>query len=420
MHWNEFKPPTDCRASSSGITLLASDESEASVHLYEFLLTRESWEQWSIGPGDYEFEVQGRFPSHAKAVPRFDLTIRYDANGAILRVSRRMPEPGLSGDPAIDVWDRTPRLVALQLPLEQHSHDIRLFFPNVGTHGGELWTSSSLLSNISPYYKDLLSSGFSESVTRHGKRPRLNAREPVRSDTTAASNEAEEPATADEMKFEDSEDEFDALVAEKAPQLLHYSYPSSDETPFRQLTITSHSWSTYRAVLGHVLSARLRYGPLRSLRGTPDLVTSYTDSLEALLAGKSGAEDVDKGKAKDKGEAPGDYSPPERLLPLPVSPKSVFRLAHFLQMDKLADHALVELSEQVHAPNIAAELFGNVAEKYDEVRKVVMDVAVANWREVSKSEGMQQVREKIRSGEMAAAAPTLMELLDQVAASVSE
>ncbi|GAA5990332.1 hypothetical protein JCM11641_006253 [Rhodosporidiobolus odoratus] len=59
--------------------------------------------------------------------------------------------------------------------LRKAPHDVRLFFPSVGKDGAELWTSEEILRDLSPYYEDLFSSGFSEATTRLGKRPRLTS-----------------------------------------------------------------------------------------------------------------------------------------------------------------------------------------------------------------------------------------------------
>lgn len=77
-------------------------------------------------------------------------------------------------------------------------------------------------------------------------------------------------------------------------------------------------------------------------------------------------------------------------LPIPSSPKSVFRLAHHLELPELRALALEAFSSQLTPTNLALELFSSEAIKYDKLRKVVVEVAAKQWAGVKGSEGMKE------------------------------
>ncbi|BGP17807.1 hypothetical protein JCM10213_001692 [Rhodosporidiobolus nylandii] len=321
------------------------------------------------------------------------------------------------------------------------------FFPNVGKDGAELWTSSSLLSDVSPYYDDLLSSGFAESVTRLGKRPRLPSPQTVDAPPPSASASSKlEPSplspetvatqtgtasmrlaeeeesnpqshkpdalgaadaeadgggagaadggaagTKDEdVVYEDSDDELDEIVARKAPNLLKAT-DGDAEVEYRQIVIKDAAWSTYRAVLAYAASGEIALGCLSSWRKAFSLTrAARRNELEHDL----------------------ELNP---LFPLLVSPRSVYQLAHLLQMDDLARRALDEYRIQLTTGNAVHELFSDSVQKFDELRAAAMTFCAQNWHEIKRTAAMEEVRERIAKGELPHAAPILMELLDSEA-----
>jgi hypothetical protein len=98
-------------------------------------------------------------------------------------------------------------------------------------------------------------------------------------------------------------------------------------------------------------------------------------------------------------------------LPPPVSPKSVYRLAHLLQREELQQLALDALSTSLTTKCAAGELFGPVSIAYTDVKKVVLDYVVENWQEVQASKSWKEMREKARTGETEGAAQILFDLL---------
>ena len=74
-------------------------------------------------------------------------------------------------------------------------------------------------------------------------------------------------------------------------------------------------------------------------------------------------------------------------LPLPVSPKSVYRLATLLKLEHLQALALDAFKERLTVANVAEELFGDAAVQFEEIKAVAMGFATANWAAVQQSAG---------------------------------
>lgn len=106
-------------------------------------------------------------------------------------------------------------------------------------------------------------------------------------------------------------------------------------------------------------------------------------------------------------------------LPPPVSPKSVYRLAHLLQLAELQQLALDTISSGLTIEGAARELFSPVSIAYAEVKKVILDHVVENWEEVQASESWAEMRGKTVTGEIMGAAQIPFDLLAALFARVS-
>jgi hypothetical protein len=93
-----------------------------------------------------------------------------------------------------------------------------------------------------------------------------------------------------------------------------------------------------------------------------------------------------------------------------ASPKSVYRLAHLLDLTELCQLALESIQSQLTPLNVALELFSNFSGVYDEVRKVEMDYFLARYDEVKANEGMSRVEDRVAKGELSYYGTTSMEL----------
>ncbi|GAA5888852.1 hypothetical protein JCM6882_002877 [Rhodosporidiobolus microsporus] len=260
------------------------------------------------------------------------------------------------------------------LNLEQLPHDIRLFFPRAHSDGAALWARSDFLARSFPYLKDLLAANFAEFKSRRSKRVRRSG-----------AAEVETPVSAGvEKDFADSDDETDAFLFSKRPPKLEQS-SEADEVSYRQVTITQTAFSTYHAILIYLQTGFIHFTPLTSSFPFPDF-PSRTDFLSKSLADKP-------------------------YLPLPVSPKSAYRLAHLLQLDHLKGRALDAIYFSLSAANVAAELFSDTAIAYDEVRAEIAEVLKANWEVVKETDGWKERVEAIGRDEIQGGAAVLIEML---------
>ncbi|GAA5886144.1 hypothetical protein JCM6882_004279 [Rhodosporidiobolus microsporus] len=305
----------------------------------------------------------------------------------------------ISCDVEVDLSD--PKLdvkFPLQFPSQGHGSSaclhfdplpaqLRLFFPNLGNHGAELWVSSNVLSKAVPYFKDLLSSDFAEAAPRRSKRARQSGVEllPLPPHT--------------DKDFDDSDDETDDFLYSNRPPKLDDSIEAS-ELSFREIAITQTAFSTYHALLVYLETGYVHFAPLRSAC-KPSNASGFSTRRDFLTE-----------KLED---APS--------LPLPVSPKSLFRLADLLRLsddDPLSALCLRTLSNFLTHHGAALELFSDVSICYDKVRRVVLDYVVKNWEAVSETKSWKDKMSQIKAGELPDAAGIMVELMESLQSAESK
>ncbi|ORY74078.1 hypothetical protein BCR35DRAFT_353967 [Leucosporidium creatinivorum] len=277
----------------------------------------------------------------------------------------------------------------------RYPNDMRLVFPH--SNDAELWASSTVLATASPYFKTLLESDFAENVHRGGQTPQLAGTETNDSQVAELKKkeaDASRPGSAADafMKetgpaVDDSDDETDDLLVSTAAE-QDKDTSSKEEPTYREVTITEASYSTYRALLLYLLTSHIKFAPLSSTFLPRNTTASKTRSshLKSLHT----------------------INPD---LPLPVSPKSIYRLAHVLEIPSLLAVSLDNIKSQLTISNAARELFSDTSALYDEVRAVILDFVVANWAEIKESEGMKEMERKTIAGEMPRAGAVLFKLM---------
>ncbi|GAA5849537.1 hypothetical protein JCM8547_000488 [Rhodosporidiobolus lusitaniae] len=172
--------------------------------------------------------------------------------------------------------------------LERLTHDVRLFFPHAHENGAEL-------------------SGLVETVPHRSKRARTDG---------VIEQVALPPAEKD---FEDSDDETDTFLFSKRPPTLDDSSERQDYL-YRQISNPQTAFSTDSATLLYLQTCYISFLPLTS-SGSPESRIEYLDKAFA----------------------------DNPSLPLPVSPKSVYRLAHLLSLDDLQNLALTAFKNSLSA-----------------------------------------------------------------------
>lgn len=95
-------------------------------------------------------------------------------------------------------------------------------------------------------------------------------------------------------------------------------------------------------------------------------------------------------------------------LVLPASPKSVYRLAHLLELAELQLLALKAIKSNIKVKNVLIELTSEVARAYPEVQKIAYDFARDHWEEVELSEGMKTVLDLLEKEKLPAKVGSLL------------
>ena len=272
---------------------------------------------------------------------RCTITFTQEPEGDVARVYRT---PTLDSAKALqlasestlpqDTWRRmlTDRCIA------DLSHspimDVRLLFKRADDRELELWTTADFLGNASDYYKALFSSGAAETVTR--SRSKRQRGPNVTSEQKPLAGAARSDPKAD---WEDSDDETDAFLVERDWMSCTTTKQDTAEIHYQQIDVSETAYSTMCAVLLYLQTGHIKFAPLRSSHAlSPDeLVTKRKNSLATSL----------------------DEHP---TLPPPVSPKSVYRLAHLLEREELQKLALDSFASDLTISGAADELFGPAAQ----------------------------------------------------------
>ncbi|BGP35635.1 hypothetical protein JCM10296v2_007476 [Rhodotorula toruloides] len=269
------------------------------------------------------------------------------------------------------------------LGLSPTPYDVRLFFPDAGDGGAELWSHSDFLDSSAYYFGTLLYSGFAETVTHSKKRPRTRANASTKTPPLIADDDQK-------TELDDSNDETDRVFFEECPTRLH-EHEGDCPLEYRQITITKTAFTTYRAVLSYLRTGYIVFAPLSSAC-KPLSTTSKRTRKQQLL-------DI-------------WYRQPS----FPVSPKSAFRLAHLIGFGNLQELCLVNLRKQLTVEIAPVELVDNASVCFDEWRKVIIDYIFENWDKVEESDGWKKIQGRIRRDEVPGAAPVMLELMGRFAA----
>lgn len=221
-----------------------------------------------------------------------------------------------------------------------------------------LWANEGVIRRASPYFETLFTSGFAET----SEASKLNH----------ASDVEELPP----YEFEDSDAELDETVdPEKKPRDEGY-----DVFPFKTIRITDTSFTTYFAVLIWISTGYISFALLTSCFSLSSSSTTRAEERRPAIA------------------APGKESSPHGSLPV-ASPKSVYRLAHLLELSELKDLALNAYKSRLAPSGALAELYSDVACAYPEVRAIAMKFFVAHWKAIRTFPTFERVENKLENQE---------------------
>ncbi|TKA52490.1 hypothetical protein B0A53_04866 [Rhodotorula sp. CCFEE 5036] len=250
----------------------------------------------------------------------------------------------------------------------------------------ELWTTSGLLATASDYYKTLLASGCAETIPSGSKRKRGKAPPPLEHKSSGNGSPAQPT-----IDWHDSDDETDDFLVERDWSGRKTAKHDSTDLEYQQIDVRETAYSTMNAVLVYLMTGHIDFAPLNSLLETRS--HDGTSSRRTFL---------------DR------YISIHPTLPPPVSPKSVYRLAHLLQREELQQLALDALTTSLTPKGAAHELFSPVSIAYADVRNTVIDYVIKNWEEVQASESWNEMSEKAMAGEIEGAAQISFALLREL------
>ncbi|GAA5981242.1 hypothetical protein JCM11641_005622 [Rhodosporidiobolus odoratus] len=248
-------------------------------------------------------------------------------------------------------------------------HDVLFSFPSRPSL--ELWTLSQLLSSASPYFRQLLSSEFTEGTKRtaHGHKSLLEGSDLSASDCDPSTNS------------DDEADEFNVPTIDCAlsspPETLEY----------HQIQKSTHAaHTTHRAIICWLQTGYFPFAALTSSISPPASMAAASSILSP------------------KYQELEEWVRAHATLPLPSSPKSAYALAHRFELPALQQLCLANLKSQITSSNLAIELFSDFANKYDEPRQQLIGFALANWDEVKETEGFRPAMDKLKNGQVVAGA----------------
>ncbi|BGP55282.1 hypothetical protein JCM8202v2_002880 [Rhodotorula sphaerocarpa] len=294
----------------------------------------------------------------------------------------------------------------------------------------KLWASSAVLARVSPWWATYIASnGFFECSVSHAATPAERADW----DDSDCSDDDE-----DAQDVGGSKDAVAATTDAFASAGLLDTPPPSPPVRLRDLPswcrvvpIQGTSYRTYRAFLAWVLTgAEPAFAPLTSsFRFSPSEPKTRSCSSATSAAASRCASPAPGKRASGGGGGTGLASsshlafstaaeagptalassarkrraaalaPLARLYPhrpKPVSPKSLYRLAHFLEIPTLQQTCLDALRKELSPETVAYEVFDDpMAEVYDEVVRAELDFALANWDKVRASKAMRAVRARV-------------------------
>ncbi|GAA5987730.1 hypothetical protein JCM10908_007186 [Rhodotorula pacifica] len=258
----------------------------------------------------------------------------------VLRLRRRLKARRRKSEEEYveDITRRLLNLSSLAAP-----HDVRFFFPRTETTGLELWANAAMLSERSPFLHNLLESQAVAASPRKGKRPRTEV-EAIEFDV----------ATALEGELDhDSDAETDDYMVEAKDTPLYGRAEIRGEFSYRQVALKGVSYTTFRNILQCLQTGYLDFADLTSETAAEyGPRRQYIEAMDSPLG-----------------------------LPVPSSPKSMYRLAHLLKLDDIQKQALEGFEQSLTIQGAACELFSSITSTCPEICELVVkksDLMVAS------------------------------------------
>lgn len=241
----------------------------------------------------------------------------------------------------------------------QSPHDVQLWFSTSNGEGLALWTSATLLAAVSPYFKTMLNSEFKEGIVPSNNGGRV-------AETVFATDSASVGPVNNDDHSSDSDAELNTVYKANPPKLKL----AAADTP-RRITITKASYATYKSLLSWLLTGQITFAPPSAAFATPAARQSYFGNQQ--------------------------NSHPYR--PLPCSSKSIYKLAHLLEIPALAQIALDAYIDQLDPKFAHEEVFSSML-LYDDAKARLVEYARTNKQVIKDAGGFEKVAAALGRGEL--------------------
>ena len=186
-----------------------------------------------------------------------------------------------------------------------------------------------------------------------------------------------------------SDNDSDAGVDEMTFEAPSPSHEPLSTFPYYRIQISDAACTTYKAVLTYLQFNHIRFAPL----------TSSFEPLPEDMRHLARLDYLSKHKLDDP------------LLPYPASPKSIYRLAHSLDLSSLSKLALSNYSSQLSPCNVAFEMMDPIIDEHEQVCQVLVDYLVKNWNEIVKDGNFKELLEKVKKDEVTLSGALVAKLL---------
>ncbi len=259
----------------------------------------------------------------------------------------------------------------------QTPNNVKLVWPSGGLTPFELWAPSALLSSVSAYYKDMFASGMQEAA-----------------DVSVGSSSAapvkrvvdclEHALTVAPLSTDDSDTEADDIYRNASQEDNRPAQPPTNQPApkHKHIVITHAKYATYIALLSWLQTGRIVFAPLKSSFATS---VARIEPLRHALACKPHA-------------------------PIPVSAKSVYKLAHYLDIPSLATISLDTYLSQIDVRHAAQEVFGPML-GFPEAKARLVSFMGKNKDAYKQAGGLKEVQEKLNRNELEGIEREVIEVL---------
>ncbi|BGP35654.1 hypothetical protein JCM10296v2_007506 [Rhodotorula toruloides] len=203
---------------------------------------------------------------------------------------------------------------------------------------------------------------------------------------TRASGQITTPDAADQ-DLHDSDNETDELYFKQSPPSCHV-HEGDCGLEYKQIVITKSAFTTYRAVLAFLRTGNIAFAPLTSAYQPLNPSSNFTRA--ARLSELAKKEPI-----------------------FPVSPKSAFRLAHLLDLDRLQQLCLANLRKSLAIDTVAHELFHEASVCFDAWRDAIIGFVVENWDAVMATDCWKDTYARLERDEIPGATLFLLKLMEK-------